>query len=724
MGRKLMKVKSLKSKLPAKFYNTLKFEELRPSQSKAIKSGLLEGDNMVVCSPTASGKTLVAELAGIKRLLEDGGKMVYIVPLKSLASEKVDEFREKYEKLGLKTALSIGDPDSTEGWLAKYDIIVCTSEKFDSLLRHKIPWLRDVKTVVVDEIHLLNDFKRGPILEVILTLIKKLIPKAQIIGLSATIGNPEDLAEWLDAKLVLDDWRPVELFQGNFYDDWIDFFGIKDNIEIGKKVSDDTLRIAWDTIRKGKQALIFCATRRSAESTAEKISKLIDKDEGNRSITNSVLKSASSPTAQCRKLSEVVSRGIAFHHAGLVQKQKKSVENAFKKEKIKIICCTPTLAMGVNLPAFRVIMKSLKRYSGRSGMDWIPVLEYHQMTGRAGRPDYDNSYGEAISIASSEKDKDLIREKYIEGKPEEIVSKLSVEPVLRTAILSLVASEFVTKFDELIEFFKGTFYGYQYDDDFGFEFRVEEALKNVEKFGFLNIKEEELKATPIGKRVSELYIDPSAAFDLIQGLKKMPSDFEDMVLLHLISSNAEMYPWTNIQKKDFEWLEESAEELSEKIVTDVPKEWDYEYTEFLKKTKTAVLIRDWIRELNEDYLLSNYNVPPGELRNKISTAEWLLYGASELCVFLGEMEKISGINKLKFRIKNGIKEELIPLVKIRSVGRVRARKLFNAGIKNVLGLRNVGVEKIAELIGSEKVAQSIKKQVGHKRMTEADFENF
>ena len=147
-----MKVKSVKDRLPSKFYDTFTFDTFRPSQSKAIKAGLLDGKSVVVCSPTASGKTFIAELAGIKRLLEDGGKMVYIVPLKSLASEKADEFKDKYEKLGIRTALSIGDPDSSEGWLAKYDIIVCTSEKFDSLMRHKIPWLRDVKTVVVDEI--------------------------------------------------------------------------------------------------------------------------------------------------------------------------------------------------------------------------------------------------------------------------------------------------------------------------------------------------------------------------------------------------------------------------------------------------------------------------------------------------------------------------------------------------------------------------------------------
>jgi len=152
-----MLVSKIKDKLPLKFYESLEFEKFRPSQEKAIHAGLLDGKNMLVCSPTASGKTFVAELAGIKRILEEGGKMVYIVPLKSLASEKADEFKEKYGDFGIQTALSIGDPDSREGWLSKYDIIVCTSEKFDSLLRHNINWLKDVKTVVFDEIHLLND---------------------------------------------------------------------------------------------------------------------------------------------------------------------------------------------------------------------------------------------------------------------------------------------------------------------------------------------------------------------------------------------------------------------------------------------------------------------------------------------------------------------------------------------------------------------------------------
>ncbi len=711
-----MLVSKIKDKLPLKFYESLEFEKFRPSQEKAIHAGLLDGKNMLVCSPTASGKTFVAELAGIKRILEEGGKMVYIVPLKSLASEKADEFKEKYGDFGIQTALSIGDPDSREGWLSKYDIIVCTSEKFDSLLRHNINWLKDVKTVVFDEIHLLNDSKRGPTLEIIITLLKRILKKVQIIGLSATIGNPAEFAKWLDAELVEDKWRPVELHQGIFHEDELKFFDFKKNKEIAKSVSDDVLRLAIDTIKLKKQALIFCPTKRSAESTAEKISNLIEM-EGNEEISGKILGSAGSATRQCIRLSKCVRRSVAFHHAGLMSKQKKIVENGFRNDNIKIICCTPTLAMGVNLPAFRVIMKSLKRFTGR-GMNWIPVLEYHQMTGRAGRPTFGDDFGEAITLAGTEKELNFIREKYVNGSSEEITSKLSVEPVLRSAVLSLVASGFVIKLEDLVEFFKETFYGTQFGDDFGFRLKIEDAVDSLIDFGFIKKTDNNILPTKIGRRVSELYIYPDAAHDLIEGLNSLNTNFENIALIHLIASNWEMYPWTNIQKKDYEWIETSVDEILPKIVGEPPKEWDWTYSEFLKKSKTCFLMNEWIHESNEEFILDEYNVPPGELRNVISKADWLLYGASELCKLTDNLEKVNQINKIKLRIKNGIKEELIPLVRLRGIGRVRARRLYNAGLKNVLKLRAAKLDELSRILGKA-TAEKVKEQVSKKVIRES-----
>ncbi|MBI2655980.1 DEAD/DEAH box helicase [Candidatus Woesearchaeota archaeon] len=220
-----MELKSIKNKIPDELYKILEQEitKLRPAQEKSIKKGLLEGKSLLVCTPTASGKTLIAELAALKSIMEKKGKAIYIVPLKALASEKFRDFKRRYGKTA-KIALSIGEIDSSDPYLAEYDLIIATAEKMDSLLRHNAPWLSGVKTIIVDEIHLLNDHERGPTLEILLTILKQLLKNAQIIGLSATIGNAEELAEWLDADLVVDDWRPVKLHKGIYLDGKIEFY--------------------------------------------------------------------------------------------------------------------------------------------------------------------------------------------------------------------------------------------------------------------------------------------------------------------------------------------------------------------------------------------------------------------------------------------------------------------------------------------------------------------
>lgn len=198
--------------LPEFFKNYYqKFFNLTPIQQKSVQAGLLEDRSLLVCAPTASGKTLVATMA-ISNIISKG-KAIYLVPLKALANEKYKEYLDLFKDTEHKVIMSTGDIDSESNYLANYDLLILTTEKLDSLLRHKVSWLGEVKTVIIDEIHLLNDPSRGPTLEIIITLLKMLI-KPQIIGLSATIGNPDELASWLEAELVQDDWRPVELKQG------------------------------------------------------------------------------------------------------------------------------------------------------------------------------------------------------------------------------------------------------------------------------------------------------------------------------------------------------------------------------------------------------------------------------------------------------------------------------------------------------------------------------
>lgn len=220
----LMKIEDIRQEIPESLYNTISgygFRELRPCQEKAINAGLFAGKNMVVCTPTASGKTMVAELACIKNILEKKGRAVYIVPLKALASEKYNDFRKTFPYI--RTGLATGDLDSRDEFLKNCDLIIATAEKMDSLIRHRVPWIREVYTVIVDETHLLNDPGRGPTLEILITILKSILKECQIIALSATIGNPDVLAEWLDAELVVDSWRPVKLKSGTYLDGELDF---------------------------------------------------------------------------------------------------------------------------------------------------------------------------------------------------------------------------------------------------------------------------------------------------------------------------------------------------------------------------------------------------------------------------------------------------------------------------------------------------------------------
>lgn len=214
-------VENIFDKIPTniqKFLEKQNLTKLRPSQEKSINKGLFENNkNQIVCSPTGSGKTLVAELAMLHCILNKNKKVIYIVPLKALASEKFREFKELYGN-DFNVRISVGDLQ-TEKYNYDYDLLILTAEKLDSLIRHDKRILENLGLVISDEIHLINDEKRGPTLEILLSIFKSKYKNIRIIGLSATIGNSKELSSWLNAVLIEDDWRPVELEHHILLDD-------------------------------------------------------------------------------------------------------------------------------------------------------------------------------------------------------------------------------------------------------------------------------------------------------------------------------------------------------------------------------------------------------------------------------------------------------------------------------------------------------------------------
>lgn len=498
------------------------------------------------------------------------------------------------------------------------------------------------------------------------------------------------------------------------------------HVPIEQKTADSVINLCLDTLAKKKQALVFVNTKRGAEKQAEELSKktktrsdVLDK------LSEDILNVLSKPTKQCERLAECVKHGAAFHHAGLHGSQKELIEEHFRKGALSFICCTPTLAMGVDLPAYRAVIRDLKRYSQR-GMGFIPVLEYLQMAGRAGRPKFD-TVGEAICVADNRMQADEIVERYIHGQPEEIYSKLAVEPVLRTYVLSLIASGFVRTRKELMDFFSRTFWAHQFQDMEKLETIIDRMIALLEDWEFILpsakkddfVSADELakdigyRATFLGKRVAELYLDPLTAHGFIVALNKsMATKTRNSVsFLHTICHTLEMRPLLRVGVKEFDKVQSKLAEWDQWLLVNEPSAYDPDYDDYLASVKTAMMLFDWMDEKDDEWLMEEYNVRPGETRTKLELAEWMLYSMIELSNILNHNELIKDINKVRFRLRYGVREELLTLLKLEGIGRVRARKLYNNGIKDLGDVRKVPLQKLIDILGKQ-IAISVKKQVG------------
>ncbi|RJS79293.1 DEAD/DEAH box helicase [Candidatus Bathyarchaeota archaeon] len=696
--------------------------ELYPPQEEAVKAGVLEGRNLVLASPTASGKTLIAELCALKHILEKKGKAIYLTPLRALASEKFEEFK-KYSAIRkpddgrVRVGISTGDYDSSDPWLEKYDIIVTTNEKADSLLRHRARWMDEISLVIADEVHLLNEAERGPTLEVVLARLMQINPEIQLLALSATIHNVEEIAEWLKAGYVTTEWRPILLKEGVLLHDEIQF---KDGSarKIEKKSRNQAINLALNTVKSGGQALIFAPTRRNAVSLAKKaaseVEQLLSKPI-KRSLEHDAEKilATGERTRISELLAELVKHGSAFHHAGLGGGHRRIVENSFRQGKIKILVATPTLAFGVNLPARTVIIQDYRRYEPGYGYYPISVLEYKQMAGRAGRPKYDK-VGEAVLIAKTSDEADYLMESYILARPERIWSKLAVEKILRSHVLATVAADYARTERGIYDFFGKTFYACQY------ELRaIKKLIANILKYLYdeemVDVSGENIFATKFGKRVSELYLDPVSGVIIRDALRWKPEHLTDISLLHMIAHTPDMTPKLRPYTRELDEIEFFMEEHKDEFLVEIPDEWSdrLTYEEFLGEVKTAMVLKAWIEETSEDEIIGKFRVQPGDLYRTIENAKWLLYATHELALLFKNKEVLPLTLELTERISKGVKKELLPIVKLEGIGRIRGRILYNAGFKTIEDIKHASIEDLMNLpLIGPRLAKKIKEQVG------------
>ena len=704
----MLEIKDLASWLSpeaVKLFEDRGYKELYPPQAEALERGLMDGKSMLLAMSTASGKTMLAELAMLKAALQ-GRRSLYIVPLRALAAEKYESFK-KFRTLGVFVGISTGDFDKRDERLGKNQIIIATSEKADSLMRNGASWVRDLSVLVVDEIHLLNDVGRGPTLEMTITKLRHCNPNLQIIGLSATVANARELAAWLKAEMVSSDWRPIPLREGIICNGMLVFSDGEVPLEAMK---DEALALVKETLSQAAQILIFENSRKNAEAAASRLSGLIPADAGALELSLSILATGESETAV--RLASCVARGVAFHHAGLLPEQRRLVEQGFRDNKIKVIASTPTLAAGLNLPARRVLIKSYKRYEYGRGMTPIPVIEYRQMAGRAGRPGLD-PYGESFLMAKNSHEMKELLEHYIHGTPEEIWSKLASESALRTHLLSTFAAGFAKNEPELKAFIATTFYAQQ-QDPWHLDVTLESVLDFLRDNGMIQGSDEgDLLPTRLGSLVSKLYIDPLSAVIMLENLgKKRASELDnagrkrpsDLGLIHLITMTPDM-GLLYIQAADA-WVEEFIDQHQPELYD----EDNYDY--LLREAKTACMLMDWIGEVHEERIASRYHIGPGDIRRFAETAQWLMHSMAELSKHL-ELGITFKAEQLTERIHYGAGQDLLGLLNLKGIGRVRARKLYLSGITSIEKLLAADQIEVARLLGpkiAEKVISQLKKE--------------
>lgn len=635
-------------------------KEFNPAQKAVIESGYLEDkSNYIISIPTASGKTVLGILPALKTIL-NGGKAIYAAPLLSIQNEKVKEFKA-FEEHGIK----IGKHPSNS------DLSVMVFESFDALTRFSWNVLREVDTLIIDEFHMIGEYSRGPTLESAITRAKIINPSLRIIALSATLKNIDEIEQWLDGKTVEHNYRPVPLNK-EVLD--AEMFNTKNK-------NDVIVKIVEKAIEDNSQALSFVSTRRFTESLATYVAKKIDKKTTKeqkqkfKQVADKLLevpkKKGSLPTTTCLKLAEAAEKGVVFHHAGLFNEQKEIIEDEFRKGNILMITATPSLMYGVNLPSKYVVIRDHTRWTS-NGPASIPVFDYEQMSGRAGRPQYDD-VGYSYLVAKTMDEAFDLEARYVNGEIELTNSKLiDNKDAIYKQIIAQIASSLSKNLDDLNDFFGKTLYGFQMKNNpsmsmfaqDSLNWELESALEFLLQNGIIRATPEGLKTTDFGNLIAK----SNYAVETAVKIKEYVSTMEKLNPAEMIYALAETPDLPLISFKGRKSKDPVRDKLSECGLFAV---------DIGNPEATAVSLIEWIDERNEYEIENAYNVYSASTRRSAYEASRLVKFAKNTLEVLGNYSNLKDMDYLSARLYYGVKEDIIPLVVgVKRLGRKRARLLM------------------------------------------------
>ncbi len=727
---------------------------LLPVQEQAIKEyKILEGRDLLVSAPTSSGKTFLGEIAALYNIFRRR-KVIYLVPLKALAEEKYADFCNKYAGFGIKVVLSTGDRSEFDAAILQGDfqLAVIVFEKMNRLLTRNKALINNCGLVIVDEIQMTTDDTRGANLEMLLTQIlssrEKASQKIQLIGLSAVIGDLNHLDQWLGMTVLNSVKRPVELQEGILTRDgtfkYREFLSGQIGIEkFPEFIPDPRINLKSMEGRKeyqyrrlahfvsyfvqqGEQVLIFRKWKGLTRETAFRLAIDLNLPPAEEAIE--VLQNVENSVSK-EILISALKHGVAFHNADLGSEERRVIEEYFKAEdsKIRVVCATTTLAMGINLPVKTVIINDMEKPDpDAKTFQEIPLspAEYKSMSGRAGRFGKQDK-GRSIIFADTAAQFSIFWRNYIDGEFPKMNSHLYNSPLLQETLL-LIASERCSSREELIDFFTRSYAGYLYWNQsegkttgrLSLLNKVERALKICAENGL--IKEtviDEWKPTKLGRICALQGVSIFSFLNLLQLLPEIhPSDYHPWELLFLATHNREIeelhfrLPLSTLDSGEYirdlqdlnlpHW--ENLLQKSEELFGD--------RYETIKRLKMSLILLDWIqgtdlREIelkyNRDYQDKAYS---GVIRTLAENSSWMLETLAEVATAKHyDVEFVRNLKVLSRRVLYGIHEEEVALAELRIPGLTRENlhRLAQWGYTSPEAVAKADVEILQRIIPRE-----------------------
>jgi len=717
--------------------------ELLPVQERAVKEfGLFGTDNLIVFSPTSSGKTFVGEMAAVKAARENT-KVFYLVPQKALAAEKFEELRRRYGPAGINVVVSSRDHREFDDRIVRrgFQIAVVVFEKLQALLVSHPQLMKVVGLVIVDELQIITDRERGPTLELLLTKLRLGKARPRIIGLSAVLGRAQTLADWLGARLLVETRRPVELRKGVLCRGafrYLEHNSGKEGTEVFPDLRHETreelvLAATEDLVRRQEQVLTFLPDRGSTVQFARIMAQRV----APAAATQAVEELRQFEETHAREaLLEVLGSGIAFHNSDLSIEERDLVERYFRSGVIRCLFSTSTLAVGMNLPVKNVVLDGRKwellRRFGRWSLEEVTKSEYENMSGRAGRLSLVNDFGRSILVTGSPFEADVWLRHYAGSDFEDIRPTLGDAP-LEDHVLDVLASGLAVSRTEveqlLLSSFTGRLHWAQKISGDEFTAELTRAVDLCVGADLVRGKGDRMVITPVGRACAAKGIGAKTGIALAQWAREAKatalSELELLTVASFTEAADDVY--VGLTKEERYRASYRSQLLARAEAQGVaarsifagiaaePNAAEYEAVKAMKKT---LLLMDWIEEMPVKELEGRYSVWAGGIRRIGEEYGWVIDALAALALACGwPDERAALVRMLADRLTFGVRDDAVEIARIRArgLGRGYLRKLVDAGLRTRMELRAAGADAVRDILRNKTASAALWSVLGRKR---------